>query len=73
MLRAVLKSSHPTPLLPAAVLDDAYRRALVVPAERLFPQLDLAQHSGVMDAVRCLLGRRPGRLEARLHCLNVYE
>ncbi|PRW56124.1 2OG-Fe(II) oxygenase family [Chlorella sorokiniana] len=34
----------------SAVLDEGYRRALAVPSNRLFPQFDLAQHGGLLEA-----------------------
>ena len=57
---------------PSAVLDESYRQALAVPASRLFTQLDLAAHGGVLEAVRRLLLPDAALLTAQLHTLNVY-
>ncbi|KAL4458024.1 hypothetical protein ABPG75_012889 [Micractinium tetrahymenae] len=54
------------------VLDDGYRRALALPADRIFPHFHLAQHPGVLAAVRSLLLPDAGELSARLHTLKVY-
>ncbi|PSC67932.1 14 kDa zinc-binding isoform A [Micractinium conductrix] len=57
-----------------AVLDDSYRRALALPADRLICGYKLAQHASMLDAVRSrmLPDVAASRLSARLHALNVY-
>lgn len=74
--RAPLPHMPPSParLLPdPPVLDEGYRRALAAPADRLFSQLDLGEHAGLLDAVRRLLLPDAALLTAKLHTLNVYS
>lgn len=80
-MRACRPSALPSPQrlrspqpLTSAVLDDSYRRALALPADRLICGYKLAQHASMLDAVRSrmLPDVAASRLSARLHALNVY-
>lgn len=54
------------------VLDPTYRRALALPADRFLTSFDLAQHAGVLRAVRSLLLPDAAYVTSELHALNIY-
>lgn len=66
---------RPKQTLPlcCAVHDEQYRRALALPADRLFAQFDLGAHGGLLEGVRRKLLPDAALLTAKCHALNTCQ